>query len=50
MVDAIEQLAAEAADAAPEAAVGRLAGLWAMVARLDPAVAERLAGYAGEAD
>jgi hypothetical protein len=48
---AIEELAAEAAEVAagaaeePGALAGRLVELWAMVADLDPALAQRLRGY-----
>jgi len=45
LVGAIEELAADAAGAGPDTLDRRLADLWAMVAAVDPGLAQRLPGY-----
>ena len=45
LVGAIEELAADAAGAGPDTLDRRLADLWAMVATVDPGLAQRLPGY-----
>ncbi|HET8589632.1 MAG TPA: hypothetical protein VFM01_08365 [Nakamurella sp.] len=42
---AIDELAEDAAGAGPDTLDRRLADLWAMVAAIDPELAQRLPGY-----
>ena len=42
---AIDELAEDAAGEAVDTLAGRLAELWAMVAAIDPGLAQRLPGY-----
>jgi hypothetical protein len=46
---AIDELAAEARADGVDALAGRLAELWAMVAAMDPELAQRLPGYTEQA-
>jgi hypothetical protein len=46
---AIDELAAEARADGADAVAGRLAELWAMVAAMDPELAQRLPGYTEQA-